>query len=355
MKIGRTLINLVEELERQMATKVDMVVPTQLLHHSTSQDGHSTLQVETGDGLRQFGITENCRRQLAERLKIPFAYFERMRSEMPELLDRNVNSWLRHAPEQRMVRTLDGRARAFLSDRYRMRDNYDLLVHILPELRKIPDVQFASMELTETRMFIKALSPKVRYELAPGDVVEAGVVVANSETGHGMTAVYPLVHRLKCRNGLIAADAAIKKAHVGRRIEAAFDEVTIFKADTLKADDDAFFLMLRDLVSAAVSESTFVLLAEKMRKTMGIPLLGNPVRAVEKLAVKFVMNENVRVGILRDLIAEGGQTAFDLVQAVTHFAQDPSISYEEATELEMIGGRMLEQSNKEWSELVSAV
>jgi hypothetical protein len=36
---------------------------------------------------REYGVTELARRQLADKLKIPFAYFERMRGEQPELLD----------------------------------------------------------------------------------------------------------------------------------------------------------------------------------------------------------------------------------------------------------------------------
>ena len=40
-----------------------------------------------------------------------------------------------------MVRTLDGNARAFLSDRYRRLDNYDLLAHVLPMLRELPDAR----------------------------------------------------------------------------------------------------------------------------------------------------------------------------------------------------------------------
>ena len=44
--------------------------------------------------MQRYGITALARRQLAEKLKIPHAYFERMRTEQPELLDRNVNAWL---------------------------------------------------------------------------------------------------------------------------------------------------------------------------------------------------------------------------------------------------------------------
>lgn len=159
MKYGRSLIDLANELERQLATKVDMIVPTQFMHHQTASDGCTSIQIEAPDGAKSFPTTELFRRQIADKLKIPFAYFERMRTDQPGLLDRNVDTWLHREPEQRMVRTLDGRARAFLSDRYRRLDNYDLLQHVFPILRQLPGARFDSVELTASRMYLKVITP----------------------------------------------------------------------------------------------------------------------------------------------------------------------------------------------------
>ena len=46
MKQGRTLIGLAEELERQLSTKVDMIVPTPLMHHVTDTGGATALLIE---------------------------------------------------------------------------------------------------------------------------------------------------------------------------------------------------------------------------------------------------------------------------------------------------------------------
>ena len=48
-----------------------------------------------------------------------------------------------------MVRTLDGHARAFLSDRYRRLDNYDLCEHVLPILQRLPEASPALRALIE--------------------------------------------------------------------------------------------------------------------------------------------------------------------------------------------------------------
>lgn len=353
MKQGRTLIGLAEELERQLSTKVDMIVPTPLMHHVTDTGGATALLIEAPDGSKRFTATESCRRQLADRLKIPFAYFERMRTDQPELLDRNVNTWLHKEPEQRLIRTLDGRARAFLSDRYRRLDNYDLLEHVLPILRELPGARFESMELTETRMYVKVVTPRIEFEIQPGDVVQAGVVISNSEIGHGSLSVQPLVYRLVCRNGLIAPDRAMRKAHVGRLQEASTEEITIFRDDTLAAEDKAFYLKVRDVVQAAVSQATFEQTAVKMRATLGIKLTGDPVKAVEVLATRYLLNEQERSGVLRSLIAESDLSGYGLVNAITGYAQEVD-NYDRATELEQLGGRLLHQSKAEWEALTTA-
>lgn len=353
MKQGRTLIGLAEELERQLSTKVDMIVPTPLMHHVTDTGGATALLIEAPDGSKRFTATESCRRQLADRLKIPFAYFERMRTDQPELLDRNVNTWLHKEPEQRLIRTLDGRARAFLSDRYRRLDNYDLLEHVLPILRELPGARFESMELTETRMYVKVVTPRIEFEIQPGDVVQAGVVISNSEIGHGSLSVQPLVYRLVCRNGLIAPDRAMRKAHVGRLQEASTEEITIFQDDTLAAEDKAFYLKVRDVVQAAVSQASFEQTAVKMRATLGIKLTGDPVKAVEVLATRYLLNEQERSGVLRSLIAESDLSGYGLVNAITGYAQEVD-NYDRATELEQLGGRLLHQSKAEWEALTTA-
>jgi len=354
MKYGRSLTSLAEELERQLKTKLDMIVPTPLMHHQTASGGTTSITVETPDGVKSFGTTDAFRRQLADKLKIPFAYFERMRAEQPQLLDRNVDTWLHDEPEQRMVRTLDGQARAFLSDRYRRLDNYDLLQHVFPILRQLPDARFDSVELTPSRMYLKVVTPRVQFEMQPGDIVQAGVVVSNSEIGQGMLSVQQLIFRCKCRNGLIVPDRALRKTHVGRLAEASIDEVTLFKDDTLAADDQAFFLKVRDVVQAAVSESTFAVAAEKMRRTLGIQIKGDPVKAVEMLSTRYLFNEQERAGVLRSLIAEADLTGYGLVNAVTGYAQEVD-DYDRSTELEAVAGRMIEQTTGEWAALAEAV
>lgn len=353
MKSGRTLVSLAQELERQLHSKKDLVVPSALMRHDTDDTGETRLIVEEAGGPARYGVTPLARRQLAEKLKIPYAYFERMRSDQPVLLDRNVNTWLQSEDDRRMLRTLDGSVRAVLSDRYRRLDNYDLAESVLPILRRLPEVRFESVELTETRMYLKVVTPLLKHEMAPGDIVQAGVVVSNSEVGQGTLSVQPLLFRLRCLNGLIVPDFSLHKTHVGRSIANTADAITVFKDDTLQADDKAFFLKVRDVVEAAVSEATFRQAAEKMQKTLGIRLAGDPVRTVEVLANRHGLNDMERAGVLRHLITDGDLTGYGLVNAVTHYSQEVD-DYDRATEFEVLGGRLVEQSPADWKSLAEA-
>ena len=107
------------------------------------------------------------------------------------------------------------------------------------------------------------------------------------------------------RSGLIAQDRALRKTHVGRTLHQDDDPVSVFRDDTLAADDKAFFLKVRDVVEAAVSETTFRQVAQKMQKARDIRLTGDPVKAIEVLANRYTLNESERAGVLRHLIVEG--------------------------------------------------
>jgi len=108
------LIELARELERQVGTKKGLLVPLPRTQHRTAEDG--------GPGDRRadrrcYDITALACRQLAEKLRIPYAYFERMRTEQPELLDGDLNARpAREKGERQLLRTLDERVRAVLSE-----------------------------------------------------------------------------------------------------------------------------------------------------------------------------------------------------------------------------------------------
>lgn len=339
MKQGRSLIELGAELDRQRKARKDYIADTRNLEVATT-DGITLLSVGFEESRDPFKLNELAHQQIASRLQIPYRYYQKMREEYPTLLDENINSWFMKTPERRMIRTLDGSVRAFLSDRYRRLDNLELCSAVLPIIQEMKGAEIISCDVTEAHMFIKVINKKLKAEVEIGDVVQAGMVISNSEVGLGSLKVEPLVYRLICRNGMIVKDFAQKRYHVGKQIESEEAAYEIYSDETLQADDKAFFLKVQDTVRCAVDESKFMLTVDRLRQAKQEFTGNDPVKTVEVLADKYILNQNERGSVLRHFIIGADSSKYGLIQAVTRASQDVD-AYIRATELERLGGELL--------------
>lgn len=157
MKYGRSLQELAIELDRQAKVKKDYVATAGAMQMTAVNENFDLVIGNT-----PFQLNENAHRQLGLQLKIPAPYYERMRAENPGLLMANVNGWFQQSPDtRRMVRTLDGTARAILSDRYRRIDNYEVAQTVLPIISEMQGARIESCELTDTRMYIKVVNERI--------------------------------------------------------------------------------------------------------------------------------------------------------------------------------------------------
>jgi hypothetical protein len=236
-----------------------------------------------------------------------------------------------------MMRTLDGQIRAVLSDKYRRLDNFDLAQAVLPMLFDAK-ASVESCEITDKKIYIKAITHHVQGEVKKGDVVSAGIIISNSETGHGSLSIKPLIYRLVCSNGAIVDDLAMRKYHAGRVEEMSQIE---YSNETVTAEDNAFWLKVRDLVKFSLSESTFEKVLDTMRESTE-RVLESPDKAIELAAKKYAFSENENSDVLKHLIQGGDLTSWGLGNAVTRMAQDVS-SYDRSTELESIGYQIMNQ------------
>ena len=348
MKFGMTLYELVVELNRQNDAKKDFIVDAGAL--SMGVDGSvPSLYVNNGGGnLTQYGVNSIAHRQLGQFLKIPAAYYDRMKTENPGLLAQNVNTWLDDmGGTKRMLRTMDGSARALLSERYRRIDNYEIASAVLPIIGSLNGARVESCDLTDERMYIKVVDPKTTAEVKVGDVVQAGVIVTNSEVGSGSVNVKPLIFRLVCKNGMVAQDGAMRKYHVGRANEAN-EDLSIYRDETIIADDKAFIMKLEDSVRAAVSQASFKRIVSQMQEATEARIKPDTVPQVVELASKeYGFTEAEGKGILGHLIEGGDLSLYGLANAVTRQAQDVE-SYDRSTELEATGYRIITMSPALW-------
>jgi len=351
MKQGKTdIVSLAKEIHRQKEAKRDFVADTRAvtavpIDPPTEEIENPQRDVElsfaTNGSETQFPLSPIAHRQVANRVGIPAKYYERLRNDHPDLLANQLTELFQREPERRMLRTLDGDVRAFLSDRYRPLDNDELLEAVLPVLSEL-QVEIQSTEVTERRMYLKFTTPKLEREVVPGlgDVIRAGGVISNSEVGLGTMRIADLDYRLVCLNGMVRETVA-KQTHVGRHtgIEG-IDASEFFKDETREADDKALFLKLRDTVSAMFSKERFEarIAQYAQAKTHAIE---KPVEVVEVVAKRFALPDGQRQGVLEALLRDGDYSKWGLANAVTRASQDVE-EYDTASDLEVLGGKIIE-------------
>jgi hypothetical protein len=349
MMKGLSLVELAQKIEDNKKGKKDFIADTRDLTLLTRPGVEKPTVVLEVKDQGAFPLQPLVHDQIGARLQIPSKYYDRMLADAPDLLATNVNAWFRKQPESRMLRTLRSNGRAFLSNRYNRIENEEISEVALPVLADIPDVTFVSTEVTDKRLYIQAIAPRIQGEIKRNDVVQAGVLITNSEVGAGAVSVASVLWRLVCLNGMISSDK-FRAYHVGRRIE---DNSELWASDTVKADDRAILLKVRDMVKAAVDEANFQQRIAKARDLTEGRITGDPQKVVEVLAAKVGVNENEKGGILRALIEGGDLSAWGLLNAVTaqsHNARD----YDRAVEFEAAGGVLLDLPKTEWKELLAA-
>ncbi len=241
MKAGLAIEELATEIMRQNEIKEDYVVnsPNLQMELWDSELFLRVMDAEGVDRLEPLLLTENAHRQIGARIGIPAKYYSRMLDEGKELLTQNVNYWFRQNPEQRMLRVMEGKVRAFLSNRYLRIDNHEVVCAVMPVIGEIPDVMFASNQITENHLYIKAVNPNLQRELTPGKTVQAGLVVCNSETGLGTFYVSPMIYCPELNFGMITDAGKIKRTHMGPTYRTS-EHFQLRPEQFLMADDNAF-------------------------------------------------------------------------------------------------------------------
>ena len=284
MKQGRALSEVLTELQRQNAAKQDFIGPAQAF--TLRPDGSTFEIVHTNSGAQEvFGTTDLFHRQIGSTLGIPAKYYDQMRKLKPELLAENVNAWFADRDQSYMIRSMDygnGRvARALLSDRYRRIDNMEIASAVLPLFAGQADMQVMSCEVTENRMYLKIVNKRLEMDVVPGDTVQGGVIISNSEVGLGAVSVQPLLYRLVCTNGMVVNDLGERRTHVGRAAKAVEDSFTLYSDEALIAEDKAFMLKLRDITMAAIEETRFGMVVERLRESTQVRITGRVQDVIE--------------------------------------------------------------------------
>ncbi len=368
MKSGISLKDLAVEIERRAAAKKDYVVGVDNLAMLEPKPENKTmgltLQLADRDAV---GINTLAHRQIGEYLQIPAKYYDRMKDEQPALLVDNVNTWFKADPKaRRMIRTLDGNARAFLSDRYRPLENEELAEAILPVLLDL-DVEVMSSEITEQRLYIKAVHKSIRKDMPVvaknarwGDgshhifrTQSPGIVISNSETGCGALSVETSIFDHVCTNLAVFGQHSMRQHHVGARHQIADQMAHLLTDETRRVSDKALWLQVRDVVRGAFDELQFGKRVDQIAELGECRIEGDPVEVINLTSRRLKLTEDEGKSVLRHFIEGGNLSALGIYNAVTRTAQDAD-DYDRASEMERMGGRLVELPRSEWREIAKA-
>lgn len=355
MKKGISISELAAQIEQTEQRKRDFIASTDKLWATSVRDPNvpnDPGEIElTVDGRETYTINRVAHEQLSDRLGIPRKYYNRMLQDQPDLLTTNLNCWLKREPEKRMIRTVGPTMRAFLSDRYRPMDNAmvaNAAFPVLADYGRGDNLEVKSCEITDRRMYLQVVFPKVQGEVKQGDIVQAGLILSNSEVGFGRLLVEMLVYRLQCLNGMVRGES-MSKYHVGKRIDST-DEVTydFYSDEAIKADNDALMLKVRDTVKHSFDEAAFYREVSRLQKAAGIEIPSIKVEdTVKDITKRFNLTDQEGESVLSNLIKGGDLSKWGLANAVTRLAHNAE-DYDRSVEFERIGGRIIDLDTTQW-------
>ena len=293
---------------------------------------------------------------IADKLNIPIKYLRKMRDDnQPGLLDHNVNTWLDANQTNWFVRGFKeagsdepGIGRAFLSDQYRVIDNYDALLAVLDGIRQTgTEIDVVGCDLSERRMSVKIAAPGISA-LAPillgqyrspfddatperaealarhgwlrddeAPVVFAGFEASNSETGGGAWVLKPRLIIKRCRNGLTVKLDQIRHVHLGSKMD---QGIVRWSDETQKKNVELITAQTADAVKTFLDVDYIKAKLAEVEKVADHKV-AKPVEVISKVSSALKFTKEEADGILDCFIKSGDTTAGGVMQAITAQAQ----------------------------------
>lgn len=369
MNTGDTLEVIGQQLANMKSNKLDIMVNTgnptlRAVNYGTRKDGELDNN-ELSDGPRPrgvmldihnprtnrvepFGLNNLARAQIAQHLGIPKKYCDTLADEQPDLLAQNINDRMKYTPADRMIRTLDGKVRAFLSNGYRAIDTDQLFEAVWPTISALK-LDVKSAKLTERNFYLKATHREMTGEIAVGKMMRAGFMMKSSDVGCGEIQVCRWYEECICTNGWVV-EKTLGQRHIGRKTEVGNIDNSRehFTDETRQAEDKAFVLKFRDSVAAIFNPVEFDKSLDRFRKAKAARITAPLKEVVEHVADKYRFTDDEAGSVLDHLARGGDPTKFGLAAAITRTAEDLD-DYDRVTEFEARGTQLVDMTGTEWS------
>tara|TARA_Y100000593_G_scaffold94928_1_gene197317 strand:- start:6329 stop:7432 length:1104 start_codon:yes stop_codon:yes gene_type:complete len=366
MKEGTDLNGIESIIRGEMEIKNDLichspeiefsVTPTEReIEEQFPRVGQPTIKVDN----QEYKASDLMMSQISAKLQVPNKYLKRMVVEAPELAETNINHWLQNQPKPFMVRTLGDTARAFLSDKYEIIDNWDVLTAVLPALKPYKDrddLQFEQSHVTDSHLYLRLIVPSMERDVGVkrevGDIIQYGLQIKNSEVGQGSVEVSPFIKRLVCLNGMVADRFGHKKRHLGKSHWDGVDR-SILRQETIRQGNKAWIMTVQDEVDNLFNGQTFEQITDEFILAQETQPIEKPVKAIEYVTKNYDFMDFEGESILENLLRDGDKTKYGLANAITRSATNSNTA-DRSMELESKGYEFLTMNDREWSNIATA-
>ena len=192
-----------------------------------------------------------------------------------------------------------------------------------------------------------------QFKIPNGQICPA-LQITNSEIGMGSLSIVGGYLDHGCTNLLWSfKERGLKKVHIGGRLDIGDSLYKLLSDETKNATDQAVWLQFRDAIQAALSPESFDDLVATLTETAQNKIEGDVIKVVDVTAKKFALTDTDKGSVLKFLIEGGDLSQFGLANAVTSLANTQD-DYDRASELEVLGGKIIELPKTEWRMLATA-
>lgn len=336
MKSMFSPMELTTQIKNNQEKKADFIHPCSGMFVMNDGNKMKIYVENTPEGVDEnLNLSSNALRQLLQRSDTPQKFSKKLMRQSPETLAVIINLWLEERADKKlMIRTMEGKARAVLSENYRRVENEHVALVTIRSLAKVPCGVIRSTAITDLRMYIRISTPEFQVETCFGPL-EFGAVVTNSEVGAGGISVHTMAYLpdrdiafLIAENKLVSkfiSEIISDKSNAQSRMDAVFSGVMsdeAMKDVVLKfqqAHDDVITMTKPDFMKA-------------MRKAFpGLPCG----RVIELLPSSKQLSRQ------------------DLVLAIAEHAQEIN-DFDEIFNVEIWAGKILEMPRDAWREVANA-
>lgn len=386
-----SLGDVVKELERQAEAAVDFVADTREMEWVVGEKGDLRLKPRN-DNLRDFlpangiPLLDQALSQVASKAPIsawsgdekksrnagiPIRFFRAsLKQHSARTLD-YLNGVMWDEGKRRLVRCLDDKVRAFLSDQYRDIPTMAVAKQALGIIKNL-DGQVMEASVTDSHIRIKIIATDIwdkieeartsgpssewyagglgsqealsrvgansrgplqakMEEQGGSQTVWPSATILNSSTGHGGLEFRGGFLKGACYN-LATVEQIMRAVHLGSRLDTG-----IYQRDTVEAEAESIFLKLRDNLQAWFTQENFTAVCDKMRGTSENKI-EKPSAAVRLLVESDLLSDGDLDDVLSFFIQQEAPTVHGLGQAVSRYAQD--VTADRAEDLEELAGTL---------------